>query len=513
MKRYQIKSFSLILSLFIIIIIFQTFYMSTICAQEDVIRIYKFEKVKGITIPIRTKESFRRLFAENPLVPTTNEGILQLANQLYTIEGRDEINETCGERLNGALFAGLSNPEISDNIRAEIDNIMFSIRPELPLTYIGGHFKFYYTTTSTDSRDNVTLADIKATDKILDDAWDDYAKNFTEPKHYLTGGGCVPVEKLIDVDVYYLGTSLYGQTSSYWDYMDLCSDKVVKSSCDRQTTPVHELFHRVQYSYDYISGTANMLWAVEGTASWSQKYRASSMGDWMDRMDEGLTTPDVNLIKNRSYDACHFWCYMGQRGKGEMPIIKQVWTTFQSTKNMKKAVESTINAKISNVSTLDEFVAQWTFANYNKDMTNANALHDYKEDEWTRTCGGITYGTLTNVVRDNRFVTVGTNITINGSVTPYGADYYNLNLDIDAGDGTVVSQVQISVTTSPADRDFSFATIEVLNSSNQNHEITKSGLAQFNRTFTFTPGDLTDIVLIVVGNPGGGEYTVTITGS
>ena len=101
----------------------------------------------------------------------------------------------------------------------------------------------------------MSLANIKATAQVLNAAWDDFATNFKEPKHYTAGG-----KKLIDVRVYDLGTFLFGQTSSTWDHIELNSKQVVRDDCKRKTTPVHELFHRVQYSYDYVSGTGGMRW-------------------------------------------------------------------------------------------------------------------------------------------------------------------------------------------------------------------------------------------------------------
>ncbi|KNY28689.1 hypothetical protein [Pseudobacteroides cellulosolvens] len=210
--------------------------------------------------------------------------------------------------------------------------------PSLPLTYTSGHFKFYYTTNDSITTNNVTLADIAATAVILNNAWNDFTTNFIEPKSYLSSNN----EKLIDVYVYDLGSGLYGQTSSYWNYIELNSNQVVSDYYKRKTTPVHELFHRVQYNYGYISGTSNMSWAVEGTASWSQKYLASDVGDWMQRMNQGLSITDTDLIANRSYNACHFWCYLGQRttngeyGGIEKDFIKQTWYQYSTNgHNMK----------------------------------------------------------------------------------------------------------------------------------------------------------------------------------
>ncbi len=105
---------------------------------------------------------------------------------------------------------------------------------------------------------------------------------------------------------YYLGPTRYGSTSSNWDYMKLNSKLVIRDSCKRRTTSAHELFHRVQYSYGYVTGTPNLRWLVEGTASWSQKYTNSPyIRDYMDLMNAGFNRLDRFLIRRRGHDACH----------------------------------------------------------------------------------------------------------------------------------------------------------------------------------------------------------------
>lgn len=485
----------------------QFVYLPTVLAQPEVIKKIQFTKVKGITIQVLRRDLFKQKFEDNPLIPMTNQGVIQFARQLYTPAGREQIKEECGQPLYGALFAALSNPDISDETRNEVDNLIDANTPSLPQTYTSGHFKFYYTTNDIDPDNNVTLTEIKATAKILNDAWSDYATNFTTPKYYTTGGGCcAPRKKWIDVKVYYLGPYLLGGTASSWDYIKLDSKKVVKDTCNRQTTPVHELFHRVQYNYGYVTGTADLSWAVEGTAAWSQKYRGSHVGDWMDRMNQGLNNPDLDLIKDRSYNACHFWIYFGQYCNGEMPTIKKVWSTFKTNDNkMKDAVETTIQSCHQGAS-MGHIVLWWAFANFHKDMSNAMQYYDYEEDEWTRNCGGTNHGPLTEVPRTTRTLNVGSNHSINGSVASYGADYYEFSV------GATVTKVEINVTATT--QNFAFAIIEIKNNNYIHFQYTAAvGLKDYEYKKDYTPEQLSHIALIVVGNPNGGNYTVTAKGS
>jgi len=485
-------------------LLIQLILPSALLAQPAEVKTFQFKKTATIKIKVLSKQAFEQKFAANPLIPKTNESIIQLAQKLYTPATREEIlTEECGEELFGALFAALSNPDISDATRDQVDALVDAFTPNLPDVYTSGHFKFYYTTSDTDPNNNVTLEEIKATATILNNAWNNYVTNFTTPKHYVVSGGCCADKKMIDVKVYYLGSTLYGSTSSSWDHINLNSKYVVKDTCKRKTTPVHELFHRVQYSYGYVTGTANMSWAVEGTAAWSQKYKAPQVGDWMTRMNSGLNAPDRQLVSGRSYNACHFWCYLGQRGQGEVATINQVWSTFSTNGNdMPNAVQSTIVARVTGCNSFDQFAQWWNFANFYKDASNADAKYDYEEDEWTRTCDGVNYGPLTSVPRTSLTLNIGSNITQSSTVSPYGADYFEFAI------GNTVTQVDIDVTTTATQ--FGYAVIELKNNAVQNYDLTPAGgMQNYNYTKNFTAGALSHIVLMVVGNPDGGTYTVT----
>ncbi|UCH94227.1 MAG: hypothetical protein JSV88_28695 [Candidatus Aminicenantes bacterium] len=472
-------------------------------------RVYQFKKNKGITITILPRAEFNKRFASMPGVRKTRDSVLRYAREVYSPAGRELINEECGEEAYGKLFLSLANPDITDATRDEVDTIIDLDTPSLPRRYTSGHFKFYYTDKHTNPDHNVTLAEIQATATVLNDAWNDFATNFTVPKHYVTGGGCDPQQKMVNVKVYYLGSSLYGATGSSWNYIKLNSKHVVKDSCKRQTTSVHELFHRVQYSYGYVSGMANMKWAVEGTASWSQKYRADDVGDWMRRMDQGLDYPDLKLISGRAYNACHFWVYLGQRTQGEAETMKKVWSTYKvNGKDMKQAVITTIQDRVPNCANMDQFVGWWLFANFYKDLSNAKPEFDYEEDEWTRDCGGLgpTYGPLAQVRRTTNSLNVGSNLTRNGIVTPYGADYWVFNI------GNTVTGIEIKCTTTS--NNFGYAVIAIKNNAVESYLRTEAGGEKdYNYTKTVSPGQYSQVAFIVIGNPDGGNYSINARGS
>jgi hypothetical protein len=487
----------------ILVVALLVFSTQAVWAQEEEGPRFQFKKVKGINIPVLDRAIFLRRFGENPLVPRTNDEVLRFARRLYVERAREAISEECGENVLGALFTALSNPDISDATRDSVDNMIDASTPSLPSTYTEGHFQFFYTTSDADANNNVTLNEIKETAKVLNDAWTDYATNFKEPKYYLSGGGCSGTKKMVDVKVYYLGTTLYGSTSSTQNYIELNSKFVVKDTCNRRTTPVHELFHRVEYSYGYVTGTPDMKWATEGTASWSQKHRASIVGDWLARMNQGLNQPDLALITGRAYDACHFWVYLGEQGQGEAPTVKLVWSTYETNgKDMKSAVETAVKNRVPNGSSFDQFAGWWSAANFIKDFGNAPPTFDYVEDEWRRTCGSTTFGPLVQVPRTTTMLTAGANFSTNGSVSAYGSDYFVFTI------GASVTSLEVKLAGSS--NNFGYAIVEIKN----NQELGRvrspaGGIKDYTYSKTVTAGQFSEVALIVIGNPAGGTYTVT----
>jgi hypothetical protein len=472
-------------------------------------REYVFQKNYQTNISILSQEQFNQKFSNVVAIPKTTASILALSKSLHSKQGRiAAIKEECGESKFGMLFAALSNPAINDNVRNQVDEDM-DADVALPLTHTCGHFKFFYTSNDPDPNNNVTLAQIQATCIVMNNAWDDYVINFTTPKHYVAGG-----QQLIDVRVFDLGAGLLGSTVSTSNEIKLCSKKVVRDDCKRQTTPVHELFHRVQYSYGYVSGTPNMKWAVEAMASWSQKHRAAAVGDWLGRMSGGLSDPDKALITARAYDACHFWTYMGEKSLSEKATIKKIWTTYQTNGlNMKAAANLVVDEQNSQYyNNFDEFVFWWSYANIAKDF-NSGGVIDYAEDELTRVCGGITNGPLSHVPRIPINITTATNTTQNGSVTAYGADYFELNI------GAGVNNIKVDVV--GASNNFSIAIVEIGAANNIINLRKANGLATpmgggFNTlNYVVNPNglNLKKLVVIIVGNPAGGTYTVKVKGA
>ena len=410
-KKIMVLTIALVLSIMIIPVVTEAYT-------------FDFQKARGIQIEVLSQDEFDATFGKNPDVPVSDDAVIALAKKLFPPYWQkhllDNTDIDSREYEVGVLFAALQNPSIYKSTRYSIDEIVSEAAPPLPKTYTSGHFKFFYTDNDPNPDNNVTLAAIKATATSLNASWDKYATNFKEPKHYLSGA-----VKMVDVKVYYLGASLYGETNSGWKYINLNSKLTVSDACKRKTTSAHELFHRVQYAYGYVSGTANMKWIVEGTAAWSQKYTNASVRDYMSPMIAGLNAPDKDLILSRSSDAAHFWVYLQKRATWS--AIRDVWATYSTNGNdAKAAVNTVVDNKLG--LTFDRYAGQWAQANYVKDTTNPGS-YEYDEDETTVTSCGVTYGPLSHVPRISPAIANNTSWGRNDWVAPYGADYYEFKLN------------------------------------------------------------------------------------
>ncbi len=454
-----------------------------------------------VTVEVLPEISFEAQFGDNPDIPRNDAGVIALARKLYPPrntqlpESATEESE-CGEYEMGLLFAALQNPAISDATRIEVDQIIRISVPTFDKIRTIGHYKFYYCVASGIADDRVTDAEIDSLATYLNSYWTSYTTNFTKPKHYDSGG-----LELINIRVYYLGTSLLGQTSSSWNYIELNSKYCVKdASCKRRTTAAHELFHRVQYAYGYISGTANLKWIVEGTASWSQKFTNLSLRDYMGRMNSGLDVPDRALITGvsaRSYDACHYWVWLQKRA-ATSAAIKDVWYQYSiNGKNAKLAVQTVVTAR-SLAASFDVFTRDWNKANYVKDFS-AGGVYDYDEDPLNVTTG---CGTFSLHHAPRSYYTVASNSTIIGPVGPrsvleYGADYYEFTIN------AAVTRFKMLLTRTAGGCDWAL----MGSKSGAWKIIYNNSTSPKTWDLTFTAGTYDKMGLIVSGQSSGATYT------
>ena len=455
---------------------------------------YEFQKALGVTIDVLSKEEFKSKFGDNPDIPITDEDVISLAKKVYVPKGEKQLTmetevEKCGMSAVSLLFASLQNPDISDTTRSVVDSIIAASIPNLPKTYSEGHFVFSYT-DNADPDNNVTLDNIKQTASYLNQYWDLYTTSFIEPLVHNP-------DKIIEVKVYYLGAGLWGRTWYQDDFIELNS-MAVKDGCRRRTVSAHELFHRVQFGYGLDVGGDD--WLYEGTAVSAMKFTNAAIRDYMTYMNIGLDFPDYNLITMKE-DAALFWVYLQERTGWY--AISDVWLTyFANGKNAKAAVNTVARNRLG--LTFDQFVGQWAQANYVKDTSNPG-IFDYGEDEKKVTSCGRTYGPLNHVHTEAWTPVKNTTRFIKGgTVSPYGANYYDFSLD------PSLTEITIKLH-GDATKKLRYYILGMKN----NTVMLKTAITtpDYTYTKTLTAGQWDKIALIAFGGYTGGNYQVIVQGS
>ena len=419
----------------------------------------------------------------------------------------EEAIESCGESTVGLVEAVLASNLISEDAKADIELMMADSMPSFEKEKTIGHFHFYWTEVSSDSRDNTNETNIDATAVFLNECWDLYTTNFRQPKADLING-----ERIIDVEVYY-DPGLHGSTSSHSNRIFLNSDSVVNDDCRRRTTSAHELFHRVEYSYGYVTGTAGQRWWVEAMASWSQDYTYNDVNDYVIRVNSGLGTAERGLL-NRSYDACHFWKYIGEQLRKRVAAIpsderalREILNEYSTNGFDTKAASETITQNRLGRS-FNRFFQDWSKANYIKDLDNPYVRYEYDEDEEVTTSCGRTYGPYAHVVPAADVNVSSDTFTWNSglrSVISYGSDYLVFRLD------PSVTQFSLHFEGNPSGGSGQFSTHLIMIKDNRWKVIYNNDSATektWNRSFA--AGTYDTCVLVLNGLATGGDYEVSI---
>jgi hypothetical protein len=464
----------------------------------------------------------------NPNAPTNDQYAKDLASRLFvpvaqrveadleleffegafTMAAReaDDI-EWCGESTVGLVEAVLASNLISTTAKDEIETMMADSMPSLEKEKTVGHFHFRWTETSPDSRDNTNETNIDATAVFLNECWDLYTTNFRQPKAALIGG-----QRIIDIEVYY-NPGLHGSTSSQSNRIYLNSHTVVNDACRRRTTSAHELFHRVEYAYGYVTGTAGQRWWVEAMASWSQDFTYDDVNDYVSRVNGGLGTTDSGLL-NRSYDACHYWKYLGEQLRKRAATIpsderalREVLNRYSTNGLDAKAASGTVTQDRLGRS-FDRFFQDWSKANYIKDLENPTIKYEYDEDEEVTNSCGRTYGPYAHVLPIADVNVSSDTFTWNSglrSVNSYGTDYLILRLD------PSVSQFSLRFEGNPSGGSGQFSAHLIMIKDNRWSKIYNSpSTTEKTWSLSFSAGTYDTCVLVINGLGTGGDYEVSL---
>lgn len=459
-----------------------------------------------------TNDQFAKEFASQLFIPIEQrmeEPLeLELSEGVVRIAARDhELIESCGESTMGMMDAVLASDLISDAAKADIRSMVSDSMPTFEQEKAIGHFHFMWTESSSDHRDNTNEENIDATAVFLNECYDLFATNFRPPKAALISG-----QRIIDVECYY-NPRLHGSTSSHTNTIYLNSHTVINDDCRRQTVSAHELFHRVEYAYGYVTGTAGQRWWIEAMASWSQDYSYADVNDYVLRMNSGLTTSQ-NPLLNRSYDACHFWKYVGEQvRKRTNPAVTDERTLHEILSkyavngfDLQSACEVVIHTYLGR--SFDRFFQDWSKANYIKNLDNPSVKYAYDEDRLVTNSCGRSYGPYARILPAADVDVADSDFTWHSGqrfVEAYGTDYLLFRL------GTSVDQFSLRFEANPEGGDGMFAAHLILLNDNRWKRIYNSPLAA-EQTWNqeFEAGTYDSCVLVVNGLAKGGTYEVSL---
>lgn len=476
-------------------------------------------------------QALEAILLENPDAPSDDEHALLFASKLYLtgrgahdtsvrlnlVDGRvtcgareSEHVEWCGESTYGMLETVLVSNLISPTARTLINRIISRSRPKLERMKNFGHFKFSWTEGNKTAKHNTTERNIARTAKNLNECWDRLAVDFRTPQAELIGN-----KRIIAVEVYW-NPRRGGSTSSSSNRIFLNSDTVVNDNCRSRTVAAHELFHRVQYSYGYVTGTNAQKWWVEALGSWSQEYFDTTINDYVNRVNRGLRRPERALLQ-RSYDACHFWKYFGERLRNcstaidhEHEAVQQVLDEYSHNGlDLEGAVSIVVGRHL--LMSFEKFFEEWVKANYLKELKGAPEEYRYSEgDDVTAACGRK-YGPYAKVAR-----VAGKGTIIEGQswtsgrkgISPYSAHYYDFAI------GARVNQLEVKVS-GKFGRNAEIGTPYLVLSKAGNWMTGRRGrtnrsAGEWMKELRFDPGRYDRCVLLLSGRDRPGTYQVEI---
>lgn len=434
----------------------------------------------------------------------------QRIQPLLLADGRQiAVDEDCGTRVLWEFQKALDAASLSDADRDEVFSV-FDIEGTVS-EYNTTHFNIKYTedNTSDQVRDHTvdTAVDVTLTDdpNIIGTtvAGNDHP-DFVEQvgiwlEHslgrYKTEGFRDPVPSgQITVYIEDLGYLGMASSSAIWIDNDL-------SDYYMQATPTHELFHRVQFMYDW-----DEWWIMEGTARWSVDMVNDNLNRYMRETRPYLSNMDRDLT-DASYAAVTFWkCFSEQHTNiYTEPIIgvdaiKELFDSMESYDDV-----DAVNRAIKNLPkgrSIYSTFKYWLIANYVKDKGDPyiNPMYDYLEDEQTEFGSANGFGSVMPVVTYDLTSTSGA-YSISDTVNNWGADYYVINPN------TTVNDITVSVN---SDIGFSDPSYIILTIKDNYATIYQSRLSDYNKVFHNPPGSLDELVVIVGAFEDGGSYDLEI---
>ncbi len=203
----------------------------------------------------------------------------------------------------------------------------------------------------------------------------------------------------------------------------------------------HEMFHHIQLSYWNNVGDGYAKWGdwvTEGTARYMQDklfndldFSTYTFAGFSDEIGGAQASPEVSLV-DRSYRACLFWCYLGERlGGGAEPsfgsdVVREFFDALvaDGAEGSSSALGTLADVVDSNGSSLDQLWLDHSIANFAKDYFLLNIpepyLYDYVDENQAGEGVWASVATTAATMPSTGFT----------SVAPFSARYFEANVDV-----------------------------------------------------------------------------------
>ena len=474
--------------------------------------------------------------------------ILQLIQQrfppyrnksLKTPDIRPKGHWICSTSDLEAIYYALKQPGISSEIKADIIHALDQTLPPWypianPYELEGDpdpHFSIHYTTDAQQyPNDAVELVFVKHIAENMEDCWDALVENpysFREP--YTKSGKT-------DVIIYHSDGSWTAPDVNWiaLEIDDLRGDyevpAVTVDPLKGLAIPLHEIFHRVQYSYD----PGEEKWLKEGTARWmedamdtanSEKFTHPANLDhdyngYVYHVNKLLSSPDTTLTNNEepsawpAYAAVLYWKYFSEQYSSlddepqvGVDIIRALWEAASLIlKDGVGAVNEVLSQDEWGSTTFEESFKNWIVANFAKNLDDIGSKYDYLEK--------AIYGPLIfEPNKDISLVPGDSHSWDNEEVNSWAADYFKINLDSPVDNVLVDFNGEITGI-SPFD---DFIEVQILVIKDNALYISPISVEldiynNFPYPFSVTAEYAKSIVIIVGGADDGGKYDITVEG-
>jgi hypothetical protein len=323
------------------------------------------ERGVRIAVPIEDPDVWQRRVENDPGLPASYGELRDLVERHFSKKGQvaspaDAVpaageqpltDLTCGESLYARIYGGLANPGLAAAERDSIEAVLaeatptdWNVRDDFP------HFILRWTETDPDPANNLDAAHAPAliaeAGALLEQAWNRFNMAFGIAPF------APPATGKIQVDFQDLPDDLEGQAEPPKGPIVFDAQRWQASQALRAPLAAHELFHKLQYAFDFrvtwAQTASDVEWFSEGTARWAEVFvhQRLTAVKWL--MD-WLAKPNRDFFGAGSF-TLPFWIFLNVRRhpNGLVDLL----TSCQAQKDAVRGLEQVVSNVAGDLSEL-----------------------------------------------------------------------------------------------------------------------------------------------------------------